>query len=72
MKRFGHPFSEELVERFLKLFFYRGGVILDPFNSAGTATCVARQTGRTYLGINLSKGIAERRHNDLRCFNDFI
>lgn len=57
MKRFGHPaiFPEELVERFLKLFSYRADIVLDPFNGAGTTTFVARQLGRTYLGIELSE-----------------
>lgn len=57
MKRFGHPamFPEELVERLLKLFSYRGDIVLDPFNGAGTTTFVARQLGRTYLGIELSE-----------------
>ena len=57
MKRFGHPamFPEELVERLLKLFSYRGDTVLDPFNGAGTTTFVARKTGRTYLGIDLSE-----------------
>lgn len=57
MKRFGHPavFPEKLVERLLKLFSYRGDVILDPFNGVGTTTLVARQFGRVYLGIDLSE-----------------
>lgn len=57
MKHFGHPamFPEKLVERLLKLFSYRGDVILDPFNGAGTTTLVARQFGRIYLGIELSE-----------------
>lgn len=57
MKRFGHPvmFLEELVERHLKLFTYRGDIVPDPFNGARTTTFVARQLGRTYLGIDLSE-----------------
>ena len=57
MKQFGHPamFPVPLCERVLKLFSFQGDTILDPFNGAGTTTWVARQTGRNYLGIDISK-----------------
>lgn len=57
MKCFGHPamFPEVLAERLLKLFSYRGDSVLDSFNGAGSTTFVARQLGRTYLGIDLSE-----------------
>lgn len=57
MKKYNHPamFPEELVKRVLKLFSYRGDVILDPFNGVGTTTVVAKRLGRKYLGIDISK-----------------
>ncbi len=57
MKEFGHPamFPEALAERVLKLFSYRGDVVLDPFNGAGTTTVVAKKNGRRYLGIDISE-----------------
>lgn len=57
MKSFGHPamFPEELVRRALKLFSFKGDVVLDPFNGAGTTTAVAQKTGRSYLGIDISE-----------------
>ena len=66
MKQYGHPamFPEELVRRVLKLFSFRGDVILDPFNGAGTTTLVASQLGRKYIGIDCSDDyckIAEQR-----------
>lgn len=56
MKEYGHPamFPEKLVERVLKLFSFKGDVVLDPFNGAGTTTVVAKRTGRKYLGIDIS------------------
>ena len=57
MKDYGHPamFPEELVERCLKLFSYKGDVVLDPFNGAGTTTFVANKLGRKYIGIDMSE-----------------
>ena len=56
MKDYGHPamFPEELVMRCLKLFSYQGDIVLDPFNGAGTTTCVAHRLHRTFLGIDIS------------------
>lgn len=57
MKEYGHPamFPEHLVERALKLFSYRGDIILDPFNGVGTTTAVAHRLSRNYIGIDISK-----------------
>lgn len=72
MGEYGHPamFPEELAERVLKLFSYRGDVILDPFNGSGTTTTVAARTGRRYLGIDISEEYcktAERRLENVQC-----
>ena len=57
MKQFDHPamYPEDLVERCLKLFSYRGDIILDPFNGAGTTTAVAARLGRHYIGLDVSE-----------------
>ena len=57
MKKFGHPamFPEELPERILKLFSYKGDIVLDPFNGAGTTTVVAWRLRRRFIGIDISK-----------------
>ena len=56
MKSYGHPamFPEELPRRLMKLFSYRGDIVLDPFNGAGTTTAVAHQLERRFIGIDLS------------------
>ena len=57
MKFYGHPamFPEELVTRCLKLFSYQGDIVLDPFNGAGTTTCIAHRLKRSFLGIEVSE-----------------
>ena len=72
MSEYGHPamFPEELAERVLKLFSFRGDIVLDPFNGSGTTTAVAARTGRKYLGIDISEEYcktAERRLESVQC-----
>jgi len=69
MKKYGHPamFPEELAYRVIKLFSFRGDLVLDPFNGAGTTTLVAKRLGRRYVGIDISSEyceVAERRLKD--------
>lgn len=71
MKEYGHPamFPEELVERVLKLFSYKGDIILDPFNGVGTTTLVAKRLKRRYVGIDLSEKyckVAEERIGNIK------
>ena len=70
MKEIGHPamFPEELVERLLKLFTYKGDVVLDPFNGAGTTTLVARNLERNFIGIDISPKYCEIARRRLENF----
>jgi len=43
----------------MKLFSYRGDLVLDPFNGAGTTTRVARALGRRFIGIDASREYRE-------------
>jgi site-specific DNA-methyltransferase (adenine-specific) len=56
MKDHGHPamFPEEIPRRLLKLFSYRGDLVLDPFNGAGTTTLAAWRQHRRFIGIEIS------------------
>ena len=56
MKDFGHPamFPEELPKRALKLFSYKGDIVLDPFNGVGTTSLVAWKLKRRFIGIDIS------------------
>jgi DNA modification methylase len=55
-KKVGHPapFPVELAERVIKLYSYKGDVVLDPFNGAGTTCVAAKQTERHYVGVDIS------------------
>ena len=55
--RKGHPapFPEELIERLVKFYSYRGNVVLDMFGGTGTVAAVARRLGRHYLHIDASE-----------------
>lgn len=57
MKEYGHPamFPENLASSAMKLFSFRGDIILDPFNGVGTTTAVAKKLGRKYVGIDISE-----------------
>jgi len=57
MKDFNHPamFPVEIPYRLMKLFSYKGDVVLDPFNGAGTTTLVALKLGRKFIGIDISE-----------------
>lgn len=57
MKKWGHPamFPEELARRVIKLFTFKGDVVLDPFNGVGTTTKVAKELGRRFVGIDISE-----------------
>jgi len=62
MKEFGHPamFPEELPKRLLKLFSYKGDIVLDPFNGVGTTTFVAWKLKRRFIGIDISREYCEK------------
>ena len=70
MKKYDHPamFPEELARRVLRLFSFRGDIVLDPFCGAGTAAAVAKKTGRRFLGVDISPKycqVARKRLSEL-------
>jgi site-specific DNA-methyltransferase (adenine-specific) len=65
-KRVNHPapFPVELAERVIRLFSYRGDVVLDPFMGSGTTCVAAALNGRHYVGVDTVEEycrIAEQR-----------
>ena len=67
MKKYGHPamFPEELAERIIKLFSFRGDIVLDPFNGVGTTSVVAKKLGRKYIGIDVSEDYCKKAEERL-------
>lgn len=60
-KRVGHPapFPVELPRRLIELYTYKGDAVLDPFIGSGTTALAAIQTGRAFVGYELSAAYAE-------------
>jgi len=69
MKEYGHPamFPEAIAHNVMKLFSYRGDVVLDPFNGVGTTTAVAKRLNRSYIGIDTSEEYCEIARERARC-----
>ncbi len=67
-KRHGHPapFPEQLIERIVKFYSYRGNVVLDMFGGTGTVASVARRLGRHYLHIDSSPEYCEQAAERVR------
>jgi DNA modification methylase len=55
-RRNGHPapFPEQLIERLVKFYTYRGNVVLDMFGGTGTVAVVAKRLGRRFVYIDHS------------------
>ncbi|MEW6104091.1 MAG: site-specific DNA-methyltransferase [bacterium] len=68
MREYGHPamFPEQLVERVLKLFSFKGDLILDPFNGVGTTSVVAKKLFRNYIGIDISPEYCKKAEDRLK------
>ena len=59
--RVGHPapFPIELPRRFIELYTFRDDLVLDPFMGSGTTAIAAVQTGRHWVGYELSAEYAQ-------------
>jgi len=70
-RRVGHPapFPVELPRRLIELYTFAGDLVLDPFLGSGSTAVAAVETGRHYVGYDLSSEyleIAERRIHEGR------
>ena len=58
------PFPVDLPRKCIEMFTFEGDVVLDPFLGSGTTAVASKQTGRKYIGADLSEEyckIAEQR-----------
>jgi site-specific DNA-methyltransferase (adenine-specific) len=53
------PFPVELPERFIRLYTYRGDVVLDPFLGSGTTAVAAARNDRRYVGYDTDPGYVD-------------
>lgn len=60
-RRIGHPapFPVELPERLLRLYTYRGDVVLDPFMGSGSTAIAALRNDRRYVGFDTDPDYVE-------------
>lgn len=49
------PFPEEIPYRLIRLYSYRGDLVLDPFLGIGTTAKVAKALGRRYVGYEVQE-----------------
>jgi site-specific DNA-methyltransferase (adenine-specific) len=66
-KRVNHPapFPVELPERFIRLYTYRGDVVLDPFIGSGTTAVAALRNDRHFVGYDTDRDYVDRARNRL-------
>jgi site-specific DNA-methyltransferase (adenine-specific) len=60
------PYPLGLVKRIIKLYSYRGDVVLDPFVGSGTTCLAAYLLGRQYIGIDNSRKYCDFAENRIR------
>ena len=60
-KRIGHPapFPVELPRRTIEFYTFAGDVVLDPFMGSGSTALAASQTGRHFIGFDISNEFIE-------------
>lgn len=70
-KSIGHPapFPEELPNRLIKLYSYKGDVVLDPFLGSGTTSLSAFKNDRHYIGYDTNQDYVDLANRRLFEFN---
>jgi len=67
-RRIGHPapFPEELPNRLIQLYSFKGDIILDPFIGSGTTAISSIKSERNFVGYDISKEYVTLAENRLK------
>ena len=67
-KKIGHPapYPIELPTRFINLYTFSKDIVLDPFIGSGTTALAAQQTGRYWIGYEISQKYVDLTYQRLR------
>ncbi len=73
-RRVGHPapFPVELPRRCIELYTYSGEVVLDPFMGSGSTAIAALQTGRRFVGYEISAEYRELAYRRLAAIPNLL
>jgi DNA modification methylase len=71
-RKVGHPapFPEELPNRLIQLYSFKGDVILDPFMGSGTTGLAALKCGRIFVGYDISEDYIKLANNRINAFKN--
>lgn len=67
-KKVGHPapFPLELPRRLIKLYTYKGDLVLDPFAGSGTTCQAAELLGRRWIGVDMDPGYCQLAEQNMK------
>jgi modification methylase len=70
-RKVGHPapFPNELPQRLIQLYTFKGDVVLDPFVGSGTTCVAAAESGRQYIGYDTNQAYIELARQRLEMIN---
>jgi len=71
-KKVGHPapFPEELPNRLIQLYSFKGDVVLDPFIGSGTTGLAALKCERRFVGYDISEEYIKLANNRINAFKN--
>ena len=71
-RRIGHPapFPVELPRRTIEFYTFAGDIVLDPFMGAGSTAIAAKNSGRNFIGFDISKEYVTLAESRLASHNE--
>ena len=71
-RKIGHPapFPEELPHRLIKMYSFKGDVILDPFVGSGTTCIAALKNDRDYVAYDIDPEYVKLAENRISAYRD--